>query len=924
MAKLLLQPRTVLVTALVYVLTSASILWPMSSSTPLWQPAPAAGIALAAVLIFGRAALAGVLIGSVLTQAIVAMSRGLGPLDAACLAGLIGFGATLQAWVGMKLIQRFCLRPLVLDKVRDIVLAGTVGVTVASIEASAATVAATLVGRISAQEWPPHLIGWWLSGAMGVIIGAPAALAFIGRPRIDWRARKLTVALPLLVCAGLFVAAMHELQRLDTERLQAQFERDADRLAAFTELRLSMPLYALKALQSAAHNSGTPNDASLQDASQWWLQQSPHLIALGHSAHVMLADIPRFEKAEREQGPPEFRVYDLRNPSVRFTDGEVIVVRRIFLLQPGRARAVLGMNVLSIPEAREAVMAARQSGEVRASAGFRLTQSDNDETGMVLYQSLYEGQPETDAERKRSFRGVVFVTVNLALALGKLTLVGEEHLRWCLSDADSKAARQVLASSADVGACNPKQFDHYVLHIERSISMGGRDLVLRIAASVEAMPGSHPESYWLRPLGGVIGLALLGALLLTVTGMTRRTQRAIEVATADLRHEMSERALAESALRDSEMRLRSILNNVPLGVSFLDTEGKVLDGNPSMCQMANRALDEMRGRPITELLHVDDAPKIIEQRRALVSGRGVVTTSPMRMLSPNGGEVLVRMRATALRDPDGHLQRIVAVIEDLSEEMRLLASQRALNLAELASRAKSDLLSGLSHDLRTPLNAIVGFAQLLNLDSESSHDPRRSEWTRQILSASWHLLEMIEQTLDLTRIETGCVQLTIVPVEVASLVAACRSMVDGRAAQQGIRLDEHLEPDAPRVLADAVRIKQVLTNLLSNAIKYNRSGGKVTITVSRRGNHMVDIAVADTGLGMTPEQLQALFQRYNRLGRETSGIEGTGLGLVISRELTELMGGTLEVESRAGEGSTFTICLPCARSQVEEQAVEPR
>ena len=216
----------------------------------------------------------------------------------------------------------------------------------------------------------------------------------------------------------------------------------------------------------------------------------------------------------------------------------------------------------------------------------------------------------------------------------------------------------------------------------------------------------------------------------------------------------------------------------------------------------------------------------------------------------------------------------------------------------------------MSHELRTPLNAMIGFAQLLGLDRDPALVPHQREWTQQIQRAGWHLLEMINETLDLARIESGAVQLKLVPVDVAPMVAACRAMLAGQAAQRGITIDEALDADAATLLGDTTRVKQVLTNLLSNAVKYNRDGGTVLVRARPGAPGMVEISVTDSGLGMSDSQLESLFQPYNRLGRENSGIEGTGIGLVISRRLTELMGGTLTVSSRAGSGSTFTVTLP--------------
>lgn len=898
--------------ALSYVLTSATAVWQAAAANTMSVPVPAAGVALAAFLVFGRAAIPGALLGVVGASVLLAELRGLKGTEFLLVTTLTAVGALLQAWIGSILIGRFIRRPLALGTVRDILLAGTLSALVAcAIGASFTSLTLAALGQLGTQAWSERWLAWWFGDASGVIVGAPLALSFMGLPRADWRARRFTVTLPLLAATAMWVLAMNELQGSDRERLQAQFERDADRLAALAHLRLSTPLYTLKALHSAARGSDTPDEEALREASQWWLRQSLHLMAMGHSVRLSSAEIPAYETAERARGSTAFNIHDVGDAPTQSTDGEVVVVRRIVQPQPGRARAMLGVNVLSIPVAREAVLAARDSGEATASAGFRLTQSDSDETAVVLYQALYSGSPASGEARRRNFRGVVFVTVNMARALGRLALEGEDHLHWCLSDADHAAARRHLASSPDERACNTAQVARDVLYVERSLGLGGRQLTLQVVASTGAMPGSHAQSAWLRPAVGLLGLSLLGALLLAVTGMARRTQRAVETATAELRSEMAERASAERLLRDSEVRLRSILDNLPSGVCILDTEGLVLKCNPKMCQMAGRSTSDLGGRALIELVHPDDALALVGQRHALLAGQNVAVTVPLRLLDPAGGDIQVRMRAAALRDSSGSLQRIVLVVEDLREEMRLLASERALSLAQLASRAKSDFMSSLSHDLRTPLNAIIGFAELLLMEGSSRVDPRLREWTQQILDAGHHLLELIDQTLELARLEAGCVRPVIATHEVAPIAAVCRSMVLGLARQRGVTLDERLAKDAPTVLADALRLKQVLTNLLSNGIKYNRHGGHVTLATRRHGADAVEISVADTGLGMTPEQVQGLFQPYNRLGRESSNVEGTGLGLVISRQLTELMGGELEVQSRAGEGSIFIVRLPC-------------
>ena len=295
-------------------------------------------------------------------------------------------------------------------------------------------------------------------------------------------------------------------------------------------------------------------------------------------------------------------------------------------------------------------------------------------------------------------------------------------------------------------------------------------------------------------------------------------------------------------------------------------------------------------------------------RDRLIAGRG-----PLRLLSTQGPPRQIRISASALRMAPVRVARMVVVVEDVTERLRLEASERALQRAEEANRAKNEFLSRMSHELRTPLNAMIGFTQLLQLDTRSTLPEHQRGWTQQVLRAGWHLLELINETLDLARIETGSVRLTLEAVDLPAMVASTHGLLASAAASRRVAIEEALDPGAQAVLADATRLKQVLTNLLSNAIKYNQADGRVGLSTKRaEESGWIEIQVADSGLGMTDTQLGALFQPYNRLGREASGIEGTGIGLVISRRLTELMGGTLTVQSHPGAGSVFTVRLPAA------------
>ena len=231
--------------------------------------------------------------------------------------------------------------------------------------------------------------------------------------------------------------------------------------------------------------------------------------------------------------------------------------------------------------------------------------------------------------------------------------------------------------------------------------------------------------------------------------------------------------------------------------------------------------------------------------------------------------------------------------------------------AEQANQAKSAFLSSMSHELRTPLNSILGFAQLCASDTLPVTDEQKKEFNANIVKAGKHLLTLINEVLDLAKVESGTVTLAPEPVSIGAMLAECEQFLAASAQERNVTLN--ISPDiALHVLADRTRLKQILLNLLSNAIKYNKEHGAVTVTCDRQGRTMVRIAVQDTGGGLTADMLSQLFQPFNRLGQENSAQEGTGIGLVVCKRLAEMMGGAIGVTSAVGTGSTFWIDLPHA------------
>ncbi|MBT9553423.1 MAG: response regulator [Hydrogenophaga sp.] len=316
---------------------------------------------------------------------------------------------------------------------------------------------------------------------------------------------------------------------------------------------------------------------------------------------------------------------------------------------------------------------------------------------------------------------------------------------------------------------------------------------------------------------------------------------------------------------------------------------------------------EVRARAMALSVELDTPIAPGFEALAFKASRGIEDIYELTYICKDGSSFPAVISITALRDDYGDLIGYLLIGTDNSVRKRgELQLNDAMAAADKANRAKTDFISSMSHELRTPLNAILGFAQLVESGTPVP-TPTQKRSIDQILKAGWYLLELINEILDLTLIESGKLTLSGEPVSLIEVLAECRAMVEPQAQQRGIAM-VFTRLEQPRwVKADRTRLKQVLINLLFNAIKYNQPGGHVTVECSLSPPDAIRISVRDTGPGLTPEQLAQLFQPFNRLGQESGGEEGTGIGLVVTQRLVHLMGGQIGVDSTPGVGSVFWV-----------------
>ena len=376
--------------------------------------------------------------------------------------------------------------------------------------------------------------------------------------------------------------------------------------------------------------------------------------------------------------------------------------------------------------------------------------------------------------------------------------------------------------------------------------------------------------------------------------------------------EAEQKQLAQR-LRDQQFYTRSLFESNIDAIMTTDPSGIITDVNKQMEVLTGCTRDELIGAPFKNYF---TDPDRAETSIKLVLSEKKVTNYELTVRARDGKETVVSYNATTFYDRDRRLQGVFAAARDVTERKRFeqalqesnVELESAKSAAEKANLAKSDFLSSMSHELRSPLNAILGFAQLMESASPSPTASQAAS-IAQILQAGWHLLKLINEILDLAVIESGKVSLSLEPVSLAEVMSECQAMMEPEAQQRGIRMTFPRFDDSVFVWADRTRLKQIVINLLSNAIKYNKEQGTVVVDCTVISPERTRISVKDTGAGLTPEKLAQLFQPFNRLGQEASGVAGTGIGLVVTKQLAELMEGVLGVESTVGMGSEFWVEL---------------
>jgi len=830
---------------------------------------PSAGIALAGLLIWGYRYGFGVLLGSYALNAWVALAQGATPFHAWGVPLGVALGAALQALIGAALIRRWVGYPAPLLNGRDVWRFLLLGAFVSAlVSPSVGVTALWLTGIIDAPRYFHSWWTWWIGDAIGILIAAPLMLVFFGAPDAIWRARKMTVALPLAVSCVVVIGAFGYASQWERQRVQLRFDEQATAMVDAMTLRFEVYTGTLLALERFFAATPVVTRTAFHTFVEKTFRYYPGIQALEWLPYVAGGQRQAFESAIRREGFPHFVITqrNARNQVVPAARRKSYVPVAYVAPFAGNESA-FGYDVSSNPTRRAALNRARDTGRPVMTGRITLVQERGRQAGALVFRPVYvNGQPlDTVQQRRRYLRGFVLAVFRMGdLVNNALASFPARNYVLRLTDVTNPNHAVLLVAKGAL----PKTSGHVPVMAVSRLEVAGRTLQATFYPTPVFFGANPGWEAWAMLAGGMAFTALLGAFLLIMTGRAQEIEHLVRRRTAEL---------------------RGILGTAMEAIITVDDQGRIESVNPAGERLFDYHADVLRGQSIARIM-----PDLLAVEGSLPQHIGTRHDTLGRRQGGGGVDVEVGISEVAL--PGRRLY--TCIIYDLTERNKV-------------ARMKDEFIATVSHELRTPLTSIYGSLGLV-ASGMAGELPGAAKKMLEIASMnSERLIQLINDILDIEKLEFDKLSFNVQPLDLAKLLRQSVAQNAHFADQYNVRLRLHDSGEAAiTVQVDAGRFLQVMANLISNAVKFSPSGDEVAVFTTRRAE-TVRISVQDYGVGI-PEDFQAhIFGKFAQAdSSDTRRVGGTGLGLSIVKAIVEKMGGSVGYDSAPGLGATFHVDLP--------------
>ncbi len=894
---------------------------PPGYATALWPPS---GIALAALLLLGRRIWPGVLLGSALTNLATSFDQSsAGALaQSIALSMGIGTGAALQAWVGTALVRRFAGRAeVLLRSEREVALFfALAGPTACLINASWSVTLLYATGAIPRDAVAYSWWTWWAGDSIGVLIFAPLLLMWCGEDA-TWRARRvpITLSLAAMQCAAVLVFIYSS--NAEWADMKKEFERDATHFASSLERRLALDAENLRSTSSlfALDRKVTAEDFMI--FTEPMLVTHPELMSLGWAPVVPASDRAVFE-AQELPGTARSGIWEIRH-------GERIAAAAreqyvpLLYSQSRRKVSLVGLDLAAFPGVKQAFDTARATGQATSITPVSFRDQTARTEGFMMIRPIYDRPDDhsgdhsgdhpgdrravPDADHGQQLLGFVYAAMHVSgLLAGDGRELADRRMHLTIRDPDARADHAVLYRSL---SSSEDRHERAELTSEVAITVANRSWVLAFTATEDYGAGEHATVAWLVLAGGMVLSALVGGGALILTGRTTLVESLVRERTEELAQingklaeEICDHVRTEYELDSEKQFLSTVLENLNEGILVYDLDGHITIENRAAKRIRVRITGSRVERRnwtgytlfaadgVTELAF-DELPHTRAMRGETLHDLQIIAVSKGR------APVTLTINAHPLRDRNGEQNGSITVIHDITDVQK-------------AERIKREFVSVVSHELRTPLTSIRGSLGLVNGGIAGELPPKARKLIEIAYRNTDRLSMLINDILDMERIETGGLTLTTQACAVRDLLQQAVEAHQGYAEECQVHL-ALLDPQVDATVhVDASRFQQVMANLLSNATKFSPAGAVVEIGATLTAGE-VRIFVRDRGPGIPPEFRPLMFKKFSQVdGSDTRAKPGTGLGLAISKGLIEKMQGRIDYETQANVGSTFFFDLP--------------